>query len=544
MSDRLYIDSYAYVGKRGPKDVEAQYETEVLLEEMAWTGIHGALITHAASKDYDPKYGNRMLLRELRKSPRLYGAWAVMPHMTGEIPPPRDLIKEMQDNGIKAAKMYPRAHRFPFHVDYCGALLGALEESGTLLMLEGGNLYGNDVLEPTNQVLVNELDAVLTVFPRLPVLLQGGRWDATRFLYWLMSKHPNLHCELSTHQGNRAMEVFVQWFGADRVLFGTGALEKSPGAAKAFLDYCTLSDGDKAKISSQNLVRLARLEKLPAPYRSKAPRDPILALAKEGKPLKNTLVIDSHAHIGHDGGGGSGFVHSLYSDDKSMRERAKLMGIDAMCISGFLAVWTDYEEGNTIVRRAMQRYPGFYHGYAALQPQYVKDWPRELRKVHVQYGMDGMKPYQPRTLLPYNDPLWDPWYEYGNRMNAYALIHPSPNLVAEMNDVAPRYPDIAWILAHTGASFRDARYGIEVALKNPNVFLEITLTSVTYRVIEFMVEHVGADRVLFGTDQPMRDPIPQFGWVVYSHCTPEEKKLMLGENMRRIIKRVRRRAGR
>jgi len=41
-------------------------------------------------------YGNRMLTRELKKSPRLYGVWAVMPHHTGEIAKPRDLIKEMQ----------------------------------------------------------------------------------------------------------------------------------------------------------------------------------------------------------------------------------------------------------------------------------------------------------------------------------------------------------------------------------------------------------------------------------------------------------------
>jgi predicted TIM-barrel fold metal-dependent hydrolase len=61
---------------------------------------------------------------------------------------------------------------------------------------------------------------------------------------------------------------------------------------------------------------------------------------------------------------------------------------------------------------------------------------------------------------------------------------------------------------------------------------------VTYRVIEFMVEHIGADRVLFGTDQPMRDPIPQFGWMAYSHCSVAEKKKMFGLNMQRILKRV------
>jgi predicted TIM-barrel fold metal-dependent hydrolase len=119
------------------------------------------------------------------------------------------------------------------------------------------------------------------------------------------------------------------------------------------------------------------------------------------------------------------------------------------------------------------------------------------------------------------------------------LLHPSPNFTAEINEIAPKYPNLSHIIAHCGSSFETARQGIDAALKFPNVFLEITLTSVTYRVIEFMVKHVGAERVLFGTDQPMRDPIPQFGWMAYSHCTFEEKKKMFGLNMKRIIERVR-----
>jgi len=539
MSERIFIDCYSMVGKRGPKDVETQYETEVLLREMAWCGIHGALVGHSTAKEYDPMYGNRMLLQELKKNKRLYGVWTVMPHQTGEMPKPATVVREMHEHGIRAAKMYPRAHRYPFNVDMCGELLSELQDSGILLLVEGGHLYQPDLLEPLNQVLVTELDAVLTRFPRLNVLLQGSRWDATRYLYWLMAKHANLHLELSSHQGNRAMEVFTEWFGSERILFGTGALDKSPGAAKAFVDYCTLNEDQKRKIAGENLARLLGLERLPSPYAAKKVRDPILGLAREGKPLKNMLVIDAHAHIAHDEAVGIGFLHQPYSDARSMRERARLMGIDKICISGFLAVWTDYDEGNRIVRDAMKRYPGFYHGYACLQPQYIKDWKTELRKAYKTHRMEGMKPYHPRTGIPYNDRLWTPWYEYGNRMRAYALIHPSPNVVAEINDIAPKYPDITFIIAHCGASFHDARLGIEMAQKNPNVVLEITLTAVTLGVIEFMVKHVGADRVLFGTDQPMRDPIPQFGWMAYSHCTFEEKRKMFGLNMQRIIRRVR-----
>jgi hypothetical protein len=158
MRDRIYIDCFAMVGKRGPKDVEAAYETETLLEEMKWCGIHGALIAHSTAKEYDPMFGNRMLMHELKKSSRLSGAWAVMPHHTREIAEPAELVREMLDNGIRAAKMYPRAHRYPFNIDTCGELLGALERNGILLLVEGGHMYGPDLLEPTNQVLLTELE--------------------------------------------------------------------------------------------------------------------------------------------------------------------------------------------------------------------------------------------------------------------------------------------------------------------------------------------------------------------------------------------------
>jgi hypothetical protein len=38
----------------------------------------------------------------------------------------------------------------------------------------------------------------------------------------------------------------------------------------------------------------------------------------------------------------------------------------------------------------------------------------------------------------------------------------------------------------------------------------------------------------------MRDPIPQFGWMAYAHCSYEDKKKMFGQNMKKIIRRVQR----
>jgi predicted TIM-barrel fold metal-dependent hydrolase len=539
MNERRYFDCSTMVGRRGPKDEETRYTTEDLLEEMAWCGIHGALVAHWLGKEYDPAYSNRKLLRELKKSSRLHGVWSVMPHQTGEMLPPRDLVQEMRDNGIRAAKIYPRTHHYPFTEDFCGPLLSALEEAGILLMVEGGAMYHPDIFDPFNQVLLPELDAAMTCHPQLRVLLLGSRWEATRYLYPLMAKHMNLFLEFSNHQANHALEVYSGWFGVERTLFGTGALDKSMGAARSFVDYCMLSNEQKDLIAGTNLANLLQVDFRPAGYRPQSVRDPILHTAKEGKPLRDVLVIDAHAHIAHDGAQGTGFMHQPFSDASSMVERAKTMGISSMHISSWVGVWADYEDGNQVVLNAMKRFPRFYRGYATLQPQYVKDWKREIAKVHGRYRMTGLKPYYPRTGLMYSHKGWAPWFEYGNRHRLYTLIHPSDNFVADMNELIPRYPDMHFILAHQGGSFGAARDGIEVAKKFPNVSLEITLTSVTFRVIEFMVEHVGAERVLFGTDQPMRDPLPQFGWVAYSHCTPAQKRKIFGENMRAIVRRVR-----
>ncbi len=60
----------------------------------------------------------------------------------------------------------------------------------------------------------------------------------------------------------------------------------------------------------------------------------------------------------------------------------------------------------------------------------------------------------------------------------------------------------------------------------------------TNGTIEYMVKELGSERVLYGSDAPMRDPFPQFGWVVYADISEEDKKNILGRNMQRILSDV------
>ena len=52
-----------------------------------------------------------------------------------------------------------------------------------------------------------------------------------------------------------------------------------------------------------------------------------------------------------------------------------------------------------------------------------------------------------------------------------------------------------------------------------------------------MVDKIGSDRVLFGTDMPMRDPAPQLAWVCYARLSEEDKLKIIGGNIKRLLDR-------
>jgi predicted TIM-barrel fold metal-dependent hydrolase len=83
------------------------------------------------------------------------------------------------------------------------------------------------------------------------------------------------------------------------------------------------------------------------------------------------------------------------------------------------------------------------------------------------------------------------------------------------------------ILYHTRPLFalmRDCR----------NVFLEIS-NFVGQGFIEYATGEFGAERLIFGSFLPVNDPLVAIGMVIDSEISKEEKALIAGENLRRLI---------
>ena len=522
-SDILFFDSNVCVGKRGRKHRLEMWKTEDVLKVMDQCGVGAALVYSGWAKDYSPKYGNERLTEELNKSDRLYGCYTVLPNQPGDFFDPEEMLRNLRSKKMVAARMFPRSHTYIPDTRTMGGIYKVLQREHIPLFVDA------------SEISMQELASVLDEYRDLNVVLTGLSWSMERMLFPVMDDFPNLHIDFSTLQTNRIIEVMYERYGAERLIFGSGMAMKSLGAAIAFIDYGQILLEAKKKIAGGNLCRLTGVKNIPS---TEVKNDFIAKEASEGKPM-SVFVFDSHAHFLEEGGNcGTGRM-MIGGDIHNMVKLNDLMGVDKYVVAPWLGIWTDSEAGNEAVLSMCRQYPKKVLGYVLIDPNYVEDVEKEAKKYHLEHGMPGVKMLYARTGVRYNDPVYDPWWKIANENNLFALMDYGsyPTFLEDVEELAIRYPNVSFFLDHAGRSFAAAEENAYYAKKYPNIYLQLTYTTVPQGLIEYLCNEGLADKVLYGTDAPMRDPRPQLTWVAFARLSLEEKKKILGENMQRILNR-------
>ncbi|MDZ7373592.1 MAG: amidohydrolase family protein [candidate division KSB1 bacterium] len=524
---RIYFDSFVTIGPRPGKHPCERWSLQDVLRTMDRCGIDAALVAHSLAAHYDPLFGNRILLEEIAGNPRLHPCWVVMPAAARDFPKPQQLVEMMRTAGVRAAKIFPSRFRFSLNDYQAADLLEALQAEGILLLIE---------LPETDLSTVHRL---CRQYRKLRVLVQKADWRELRELLGVLFDCENLYVEFSSLQAHRILEYLARELGPERLLFGSEAPVKSPGAARALLDYAELDEPTKSLIAGENLRRLLGTPDLrPAAPESE---DPLIRLAQQGLPFEGEAMVDAHAHVVSEGCEHAGGIRMPEAGPEPMLAGFRRLGVRKLLVSSFLGIWSDAARGNRELLTILRRHPDELLGYVTIDPthQTPEEVEREIQTYHLWARWPGLKPYFPRNELPLTSPLYRRWWEFADQHRLLALVHfDLEKTEAEVDELADRYPGVAFLCAHSGATFEFATMAAALAERHSNVYLELTITNVPLTIIEYLVERVGSQRVLFGTDAPMRDPRPQFGWVVYSELDVEARRDILGRNALRLLQRV------
>lgn len=526
MKQRLYIDVNSGVGRKSFREDRIPWTIESLIEAMQYYRVHASVVFSSTARDYSFIKGNSELVDMIKCSSRLYGVATVIPGIQYEHEDGLGYYDSLVEAGIKAFKVYPKTLQHGFDTGSIQELAAYIAGKGLPLMADAEEIDWQD------------LSGVLEAFKDLKIVLCNTYWNQNRYVFPLMDKYQNLYVDISANQASDILERCKKHFGIERVLFGTNYPNKVMGGLKALIEYSELSEEDKDCVAYKNAASLFGIKE-PEPYgEDECLLDEIALKTDRGEPLRDIAVIDCHTHIvdkGHVTVSGSAIING---DEDNLIRKMDRLGIDKIFISSWEGLMTNGVSANETDRKAQEKYRDRIEVYAMCNPNYQEDLDAVVDVYHEKYRFKGLKPYYSANLYDLLGDRYDRWFEYGNRNRLIMLVHAESVTIAEKVDkLSDRYPDIAFLLAHSGASYPTARANAGLAKKKKNVYCEITYTTLTNGIIEYLVEEAGADKVLFGTDMPMRDPAPQLAWVCYARIPVEDKKKILGGNIQRLLER-------
>ena len=139
-----------------------------------------------------------------------------------------------------------------------------------------------------------------------------------------------------------------------------------------------------------------------------------------------------------------------------------------------------------------------------------------IREAVVDWACRGVKLYPATSFLP-DDPVCRSTYEVAVELGVPVLFHTGPvgyplkskySRPAEIDAVAADYPDLRIVLGHVSYGRAWLEEALDMAALKPNLLLEVsglagyaTDAATLRRLLRRMIETVGADRILFGSDR-------------------------------------------
>ena len=521
----LYIDANAVIGRPNIPQPLAPTSLEELLADLDRADTAAAIVCRAeATACYYGKANEDLLVQA---GPRIFPIITLPAAAARELGRTfDDLLGEAKRRGAVGVKLAPSAFGEPLlsrlYAPLCRAMLRA----------------GLPAVVSIAHVDLAALDAFCAAFPDLPLLLTDASWGAARAVWGLMEAHANMHVECSSFHCNEIAALLHEAGLGERLMFGSGWPNREPAPVKALIAYADVPDCVKEAIAYGNACRFFGISTGDLVFSDWRPVDEYDRAVHDGLPLPEP-ALDAHGHMVADGGVGFSYVAILRGEAAGMAAEMDRLGIAMTVVSPWEGLSSDAVGANATSLAAANNHPGRFLGYGCYNPNYPDTLDACIAALD-EPCIVGIKPYWIWSGHDADSPGYAPWFEAAAARNMLCLWHCDDAEHAKQAVwLAKKYPGLQILLAHSGRSYRVAEHNLAAARQAPNIHLEITFTSIAYGVLEHLVRGIGAERVLFGTDAPMRDPAPQVAWVAQAKgLSVAEKKLVFGENLERLLEAV------
>jgi predicted TIM-barrel fold metal-dependent hydrolase len=236
------------------------------------------------------------------------------------------------------------------------------------------------------------------------------------------------------------------------------------------------------------------------------------------------MLIDVHAHWGP-------WFFSM--DVASIDVNIDLMdrfGIDVQLVSAIEGIVYDAPAGNRSLAAQLPADPRL-RGMIVVDPRRLGEARADLEELLAGDGRDrwvGAKIHSEYSRTPVHSPAMQAAIELTTEYGLPTLVHTWNDSVVDLADVAERVPGARVLAGHMGAPGWPRVP--EAAERSDRIWFEPCWSAPDANRIRWVLDQIGASRMMFGTDATLIDPSVAIGAFEAANLTPAEHDAIMWQN--------------
>lgn len=233
------------------------------------------------------------------------------------------------------------------------------------------------------------------------------------------------------------------------------------------------------------------------------------------------MIIDVHGHLGPwFFGPDAGTV----ADNRALMEKHD---IDLQLVSGVEAVTYDPIEGNRNLTAQVADQPHL-PGLFVIDPRDVRGADQLMDELLPTEVFVGAKIHTDYSHTPASSPLMVDALRLCARRSLPVLVHAWGRQILDLADAVERSEGVRVIAGHMGGP--DWRLGPDAVRRTDRIWLEPCYSQPEAERIRRVLDAVGPERFLLGTDSTLIDPSYAIGAIRAARLDAHEERLIMSEN--------------
>ena len=198
--------------------------------------------------------------------------------------------------------------------------------------------------------------------------------------------------------------------------------------------------------------------------------------------------------------------------------------------------WNRVRACNEQALKLKEFYGDFYIPGFHIHPDFPEESIAEIDAMHAK-GIKLIGELVPYMMgyMYYNTPELNRIIDYATNKGMVVNIH-TASYEDDIDAFVEAHPNTKIIAAHPGELSRLLRH-IERMKRNPNYYLDLSGGGMfRHGMVKRVIDEVGADRILYGSDFPTCNPSMFIGGVLFDELiSPQEKQAIFADNAKRLL---------